>query len=53
VFILTVRGEKISRIENVYVNVDPEAGGSRPIPQEIAEKMRASAAVTTTKTGSR
>jgi acyl-CoA thioester hydrolase len=53
VFILTVRGEKISRIENVYVNVDPEAGGSRPIPQEIAEKMRASALVTTTKTGSR
>jgi acyl-CoA thioesterase FadM len=52
VFILTVRGERISRIENVYVNVDPAAAGSRPIPQEVTEKMRASALVTTTKTGS-
>jgi acyl-CoA thioester hydrolase len=50
IFVLTVQGEQISRIENVYVNVDPEAAGSRPIPSEIAKRMRASTLVTT-KTG--
>lgn len=47
VFVLTVRGNQVSRIENVYVNVDPGAAGSRPIPSEIAERMRAPTLLTT------
>jgi acyl-CoA thioester hydrolase len=49
-FSLIARGEQISRIENVYVNVNPETGGSRPVPACIAEKMRASGLATTPET---
>lgn len=52
IFILTVRGRQISRVENVYVNVDPKTASASPIPQDIATKMRASMLVTSTKTGS-
>lgn len=50
-FSLNVRGEQISRIENVYVNVNPESGTSRPIPEHIAREIQASRLVTTPERG--
>lgn len=38
-FFVQTRGELICRIENTYVNVNPESGLSRPVPEHIARKI--------------
>lgn len=39
-FLFSVRGQPICTIESVYVNVDPATASSRPVPAEIAQRLR-------------
>ncbi|MCA4134821.1 thioesterase family protein [Arthrobacter sp. M4] len=46
-FELSVGRHQVCRVESIYVNVDPDAEAARPIPEQIALRLRSAESATT------